>query len=331
VPGLFLVGVVFVDKKTGEKTLIILDPVLKKGFVATPNLILAAPGLSLPAKALYSILLMFAWQKEECFPGQEKLAEVAGCTDRTIRKYLDELREYGLISWTQRGLNQTNIYYINDISKVGRLQALCCKDRKELSGPDRKGCSVQNRKELSDKKDSDQYNVVVESPDCHKLPEKKTLTARRCLSADTKRTGDDSQEPPVVSMEADSEEDDKVDSPAVQITEADVVRDLQSVVKAVCASEIPEDVLRKLALCYGIVKVKEKLRLLQYVSEVNNVVGWLISALKNDYRRVPGSNQSRRQTRNNWPGKKSRPAERRITEDRYSEKEREIIKSLYLS
>ena len=33
-----------------EKTLIIKDPVLKKGFTATPNAVLTAPGLSLAAK-----------------------------------------------------------------------------------------------------------------------------------------------------------------------------------------------------------------------------------------------------------------------------------------
>lgn len=86
-----------------EKTLIIQDPVLKKGFTATPNIVLTAPGLSLGAKAIYAILLMFAWQEDECWPGQEKLAEAAGCTDRTIHRYLDELRDYGLISWVQQG------------------------------------------------------------------------------------------------------------------------------------------------------------------------------------------------------------------------------------
>ncbi|OPY61657.1 MAG: hypothetical protein A4E56_01892 [Pelotomaculum sp. PtaU1.Bin065] len=134
-----------------EKTLVILDPTLKKGFTAIPNSVLLANGLSMSAKCLYFILLSFAWQENECFPGQQRLAEAAGCTDRTIRKYLDELREFGLISWVQRGLNQTNIYYIHNLE-----------DLKALSDKDRKGSSVQDRKELSDKEYSDQYIVVVE-------------------------------------------------------------------------------------------------------------------------------------------------------------------------
>jgi len=139
-----------------EKTLVILDPVLKKGFTSVPNIVLYAKNLSMPARCLYSILLSFAWSESECFPGQERLADVAGCTDRTIRKYLDELKEYGLISWVQRGLNQTNVYYINDLSKVESLKALGDKDRK--------GCSGQERKELSDKEYSVKRSVVVVDP-----------------------------------------------------------------------------------------------------------------------------------------------------------------------
>ncbi len=147
-----------------KKTLIILDPALKKGFTSIPNIVLYAKNLSMTAKCLYSILLSFAWSESECFPGQERLAEVAGVTDRTIRKYLDELKEYGLVSWVQRGLNQTNVYYINDLSKIEGLKPLGDADRKALSGPDRKGPSGQERKELSDKEYSVENVVVVEAP-----------------------------------------------------------------------------------------------------------------------------------------------------------------------
>lgn len=109
------------------------------------------------------------------------------------------------------------------------------------------------------------------------------------------------------------------------------MRDLQTAAREVCASEIPGDVLRKLALRYGAGQVKEKLHLLSRMSGVTNATGWLVSALKNDYKKVPGLPQVYRRTIGGWPGKKNGPAERRLTEDRYSEKEREIIRSLYLS
>lgn len=81
-----------------EKTLIILDPVLRRGFTSDPNCVLFAPDLSMPAKCLYTILLAFAWQDNECWPGQGKLSEAAGCHINTVEKYLKELRDYGLIS-----------------------------------------------------------------------------------------------------------------------------------------------------------------------------------------------------------------------------------------
>ncbi len=159
------------DSGYQHKTLIIKDPTLRKGFTTIPNAVMFAKGLSMSAKYLYGLLLLFAWQEGECFPGQAKLSEAANCTDRTIRKYLDELKKYGLISWVQRGLNQTNVYYINDLAKVNWAEPLGHKDRKERSGPDRKGFSGQERKErsgqdrkgFSDKEDSVEKDSVNNS------------------------------------------------------------------------------------------------------------------------------------------------------------------------
>jgi len=72
-----------------DKTLVILDPILKRGFTSIPNLVLTTPRLSLPAKSVYAILLMFAWQEDECFPGQERLAEVAGCTGQFVNTLMN--------------------------------------------------------------------------------------------------------------------------------------------------------------------------------------------------------------------------------------------------
>ena len=91
-----------------EKTLIIKDSSFKKGFTSVPNVILTS-SLSFGAKTIYSLLLMFAWQEKETFPGQARLAQAAGCTERTVRTYLNELKKEGLITWKQRGLTKTNV------------------------------------------------------------------------------------------------------------------------------------------------------------------------------------------------------------------------------
>src|SRR5215212_3927159 len=90
----------------------ILDPVLRQGFVQLPRAVLKAPKLTRNAKCLYALLLDYAWQEGSSFPGQLRLAEDLGVTDRTIRTDLAELKEFGLIDWKQRGMNKTNVYYI---------------------------------------------------------------------------------------------------------------------------------------------------------------------------------------------------------------------------
>lgn len=156
--------------KKSEKTLIIRDRTLKNGFTPVPNAVLESKSLSLGAKVVYALLLKYAWQSGEAFPGQGRLAESTGCTERTIRTYLTELKSAGLISWRRRGLTKTNIYYINDLREF--------LDRKSASGQegknperinntplDRKPRSGQNRKHDSDKEYSDQEDTDQKYPD----------------------------------------------------------------------------------------------------------------------------------------------------------------------
>jgi len=143
-----------------EKTLILKDPTLKSGFTSVPNIVLTSD-LSFGAKVIYALLLMFAWQDKETFPGQARLAQAAGCTERTVRTYLNELKEAGLITWKRRGLTQTNVYYINKLDsfldrKYSSDQDWKHSDRKSVSYPDRKQISDQDEKQVSDKEYSDQ-------------------------------------------------------------------------------------------------------------------------------------------------------------------------------
>jgi hypothetical protein len=100
----------------------ILDPVLRQGFAQLPRAVLKAPKLSRNAKCLYALLLDYAWQEGSCFPGQLRLSKDLDVSKRTIIYDLNELREYGLIDWRQRGMNKTNIYYILPLAKNPRLQ-----------------------------------------------------------------------------------------------------------------------------------------------------------------------------------------------------------------
>lgn len=305
----------------GEKTLIIQDPVLKKGFTATPNAVLTAPGLSLGAKALYSILLMFAWQNEECWPGQERLAKACGCTDRTVRSYLGDLKKYGLISWVQRGLNQTNVYYIHDLATVERLKALNDADRKNFSGQDRKESSVQDRKNLSDKEDSINI-VVVDRPQTGKINQRSPA-------------GEDSPVPKRIAEEKHLPSRSEVQLPGKDVSPDDSegqagAQSLQLLAKEICGAEIPVQFFQSLLQEYSEAEIKEKLQLLSTARmEIKNIPGWLIMSLKNDYKHQPGSEKRGTEKRgskinNHKSGHVKISAEEAV-------KKKDLIRSLYLN
>ena len=100
-----------------EKTLAFRDPVQRGGFTQASNLILRDSSLSATAVRLYLLLLSYAWQEKECFPGQVRLATDMGCTKRTIINVLAELRRRRLITWQRRGLGKTSLYTIEPLNK----------------------------------------------------------------------------------------------------------------------------------------------------------------------------------------------------------------------
>ncbi len=64
-------------------------------------------------KILYIILESYCWNQNYCFPAQEKLAKPMGVKPRTVRRWLIELQEFGLIDIIYR-FDDSNIYILND-------------------------------------------------------------------------------------------------------------------------------------------------------------------------------------------------------------------------
>src|SRR5215471_290348 len=89
------------------------DPVTRHGFTQVPNFILTKKDISVGAKLAYAMLLKYAWGEDACFPGQVKLAEDMGATDRSVRTYLKELETAELLEIKQRGLGKTNLYRLH--------------------------------------------------------------------------------------------------------------------------------------------------------------------------------------------------------------------------
>ena len=96
------------------------DPVARHGFTQIPNFILRNPNITVGAKTVYSLLLSYAWNNDCCFPGQERLAEHAGLSKRSVVTFMAELERVGLIEVQRRGLGKTNFYTVNFSVKTSK-------------------------------------------------------------------------------------------------------------------------------------------------------------------------------------------------------------------
>ncbi len=143
-----------------QRTVILQDDALRRlrGFTAIPNTILRHPRLSYGAKVTFGVLLSYAWQDNFCWPAQERLAQDLCCSERQVRRFLQELKATGIIDWKQQGLNLPNIYYILPQSRWAPVPKTT-PERTDLSAPvrtapGRTSLSAQDRTPLSDKEDS---------------------------------------------------------------------------------------------------------------------------------------------------------------------------------
>src|SRR5437879_10635050 len=94
-----------------KHTIVVVNEALKHGFTQLPNYVLKDKRLSFGARLAFAVLLSYAWQADSCFPGQVRMAEDLGTSDRSVRNFLNELKARGLITWKQQGLSKPNVYY----------------------------------------------------------------------------------------------------------------------------------------------------------------------------------------------------------------------------
>jgi len=94
-----------------DDTLVFDSKLLRRGFTKIPNALWEDENLSTGAKLTMGCILSFAWRRDP-FPGQERLAKMVGCTDRSLRTYIGELKSEGYLLVRRRGLGKTNVYTI---------------------------------------------------------------------------------------------------------------------------------------------------------------------------------------------------------------------------
>ena len=98
-----------------EKNIILkgADVATRGGFTQVPNFLLKSRKLSTGDKMTFAMLLSYAWQNDYCFPGQQRLAQDLGLTDRSVRTHLKSLAMNGLLAIRRRGQGKTNVYELN--------------------------------------------------------------------------------------------------------------------------------------------------------------------------------------------------------------------------
>ena len=94
---------------------VIEDASLAHGFTQIPNGVTRNPNLSMQAKFLYGLLLSYAWQDSQTYPGLARLRADTGAKEDTLRRYIVELKEAGLIEVQRRGMGKTNRYVFKSL------------------------------------------------------------------------------------------------------------------------------------------------------------------------------------------------------------------------
>ena len=107
-----------VSESTERDTIIVEDDVLRDGFTQVPNILLRTTKLTHGAKLAYALLLSYAWGRDRCFPGQERLGADLGVERKAVIRYLKELKDKGVIRVERRGLGRTNLYILPKLADV---------------------------------------------------------------------------------------------------------------------------------------------------------------------------------------------------------------------
>lgn len=89
------------------------DIATQRGWTGVPNFILESREISVGAKLTYAMLLKYAREMDECFPGQDRIAVDLGTTRQSVNAYIGELRKVELVTVKRRGQGRSNIYTVH--------------------------------------------------------------------------------------------------------------------------------------------------------------------------------------------------------------------------
>jgi DNA-binding MarR family transcriptional regulator len=70
------------------------------------------------AKLTYAMLLKYAREMDQCFPGQERLAKDMGCGLHSVVRYIAELEQVELITIKRCSQGRPNLYTIHNLEII---------------------------------------------------------------------------------------------------------------------------------------------------------------------------------------------------------------------
>ena len=70
---------------------------MPSGYGMVQSCIMKMPGLSIQAKAIYSLLASYTGSKDYCFPSIKTISKDLCISEKLVYKYLKELKEFKLI------------------------------------------------------------------------------------------------------------------------------------------------------------------------------------------------------------------------------------------
>lgn len=138
---------------SSDETTVAFETKLSRGgYTSIPNCVLDAPSLEPGPKVLYLQLSSYAWDTTKCWPGQEKLAEMIGVSERTVRSWLRRLEEVGLVNTGKRQGSNANLYLLTPERFADKQQGLGGETGSRLPHQPEAGFRT-DRKQASDEED----------------------------------------------------------------------------------------------------------------------------------------------------------------------------------
>lgn len=101
-----------------EKWAIFEDNWEQQGFTQIANIVSRDHNLSMQARHMYTLLKAYAWESDTVHPGYKRMEKETGAHRNTIRQWIVELQDYGLLTVRQRRLGKTNQYVFHSLSSV---------------------------------------------------------------------------------------------------------------------------------------------------------------------------------------------------------------------